>query len=149
MHTVHLGWREVTAFAVLLVRLTGHNGDTIYNAPAAHHRPDGGAGPIASVQLDLVKPRRGRRSYMTAALSDLPTWATPPRPSAEVSPRDEVHTPYGVSMLALELTASARRITGSDKLFVFWGSTGAHRRAGFSAKGRRPRRTSPLPGAAS
>ena len=138
----------MAAFAVLLVRLTGHNGDTIYNAPAAHHRPDGGAGPIASVQLDLVKPRRGRRGYMTAALSDLPTWATPPRSDIEVSPRDELHTPYGVYMLALELTASARRITGSDKLFVFWAPP-VPTSGGVSAKVRRRRRTSPLPGAAS
>lgn len=72
---VHLDWREVAAFAVLLVRLTGQNGSTIYNAPATHHRPDGYAGPVATVQVDLVKPRRGRRSHMTAALADLPVWA--------------------------------------------------------------------------
>lgn len=120
MLTVHLNSREVAAFTVLLVRLTGQNGDTILNAPAVHHRPDGSAGPIASVQVDLVKPRRGRRSYMTAAFSDLPTWATPPYSDAQMRPRDELHTPYGIYMLARELTESARRITGSDKLFHYW-----------------------------
>lgn len=120
MTTVNLTHDEAAAFAVLLVRLTGENGDTILKAPAAHHRPDGGAGPIATAQIDVKKPRRGRRSYMTAALSDLPTWASAPRDQAELSGHDELHTPFGVYMLLLELTSSARRITGSPNLFVYW-----------------------------
>ncbi|WP_157183908.1 hypothetical protein [Nocardia takedensis] len=121
---VHLDWREVAAFTVLLVRLTGQNGSTIYNAPAAHHRPDGYTGPIASAQVDLVKPRRGRRAHMTSAFTDLPVWAdTGARADGTVSAFDELHTPFGVYTLAHELTSSARRILGSDRLFVYWNPT--------------------------
>lgn len=37
---LHLSGMEVTAFAVLLVGLTGQNRDAILAAPATHHRPD-------------------------------------------------------------------------------------------------------------
>ncbi|MFD7240233.1 hypothetical protein ACFWAT_33590 [Streptomyces syringium] len=117
---LHLTQAEACAITVLLVRLTGENGSTVITAPAAHHRPDGGAGPLATVQVDLSKPRRGHRRYRTAAFSDLPTWASAPRDEVEVSTRDELHTPFGLYMLAWELTASARRITGSDRLLVYW-----------------------------
>lgn len=137
---MHLDRSEIAAFVILLVRLTGQNGSTIAAAPAAHHRTDGGAGPIATVQVDLDKPRRGRRRYMTAALSDLPTWAAAPsaptpatsvRGITEVSARDELHTPFGVYLLALELTASARRITGSTRLLVYWIPKGPKEGRGF------------------
>ncbi len=117
---LHLNLAETCALVILLVRLTGENGSTIIKAPAAFHRPDGGAGPLATVQVDLSKPRRGSRRYMTAALSDLPSWAAAPEEEGELSARDELHTPFGLYMLALELTASSRRIKGSDRLLVYW-----------------------------
>ncbi len=117
---LHLTRFEVAAFITLLVRLTGENGATIATAPAIHHRPDGGVGPIATAQLDLEKPRRGRRRYMTATLSDLPQWASAPNEQGDHTARDELHTSFGVYMLALELAASSRRITGSQRLFVYW-----------------------------
>ncbi|MEU6219077.1 hypothetical protein ABZ845_16370 [Streptomyces sp. NPDC047022] len=117
---LHLSLAETCALVILLVRLTGENGSTIIKAPAAFHRPDGGAGPLATVQVDLSKPRRGLRRYMTAALSDLPSWAAAPEEEGELSARDELHTPFGLYMLALELTASSRRIKGSDRLLVYW-----------------------------
>lgn len=120
MTQLHLSVQETCAITILLVRLTGENGSTIIKAPAAFHRTDGGAGPLATVQVDLSKPRRGRRRYMTAALSDLPSWAAAPQEEGVLSARDELHTPFGLYMLALELTASARRITGSDRLLVYW-----------------------------
>lgn len=124
MLTVHLSRFEVAAFTVLLVRLTGHNWGTIMAAPAAHHRPDGHTDSIASAQIDVVKPRRGRRSHMTVSLADLPDWAkTTAARNDTGSARTELHTPFGLYMLAHELTESARRITGSDRLFHFWGIT--------------------------
>ena len=125
---VHLGWRDVAALLVLLVRMTGQNGGTIATAPAVYHSTDGGAGPIASVQVDLVKPRRGQRSHMTASFAELPTWAALPHPDVEFTARDQLHTPYGVYMLVIELTASARAITGDDRLFLYW----ARRRGAIS-----------------
>jgi hypothetical protein len=119
LHTLHLRWQEVAAFIIVLVRLTGQNGSTIATAPAAHHRPDGGVSPIRTVQVDLQKPRRGRRRYLTAALSDLPSWASTPREEGELSGRDELHTSFGVYRLACELTASARTITGSPRLLIY------------------------------
>lgn len=136
VHALHLRWQEVAAFVILLVRLTGQNGATIARAPAAHHRPDGGAGPISTVQVDLQKPRRGRRRYMTAALSDLPTWAAAPREEGELSGRDELHTAFGVYMLALELTASARRILDSPRLLVYWVPKGGDGREFRDAVGK-------------
>ncbi|MGR3869461.1 hypothetical protein ACUXZZ_12800 [Streptomyces graminifolii] len=117
---LHLSLAETCALVILLVRLTGENGSTIIKAPAAFHRPDGGAGPLATVQVDLSKPRRGPRRYMTVSLSDLPPWAAAPEEEGELSARDELHTPFGLYMLALELTASSRRIKGSDRLLVYW-----------------------------
>lgn len=117
---LHLSRDETCALTILMVRATGENGSTIIKAPAAFHRTDGGAGPLATAQVDLSKPRRGRRRYMTAALSDLPSWAAAPEAEGELSARDELHTPFGLYMLALELTASSRRILGSDRLLVYW-----------------------------
>ncbi|MFJ1753313.1 hypothetical protein [Kitasatospora sp. NPDC088134] len=137
---LHLSRAEACAFTVLLVRLTGENGSTIIKAPAAHHRPDGGAGPVASAQVDLSKPRRGRRRYMTATLSDLPSWAAAPKDEGELSGRDELNTTFGLYMLAWELTAAARRITGSKRLLVYWvpkagsGTGGRGRGVGVSTR---------------
>ncbi|QMU78858.1 hypothetical protein GXW83_27325 [Streptacidiphilus sp. PB12-B1b] len=117
---LHLSLAEACALVILLVRLTGENGSTIIKAPAAFHRPDGGAGPLASVQLDLSKPRRGPRRYMTVTLSELPSWASAPAEEGELSSRDELHTPFGLYMVAMELAASSRRIKGSDRLLVYW-----------------------------
>lgn len=117
---LHLSRDETCALVILLVRATGENGSTIIKAPAAFHRTDGGAGPLATVQVNLSKPRRGRRRYMTAALSDLPPWAAAPDVEGDLSARDELHTPFGLYMLALELTASSRRILGSERVLVYW-----------------------------
>ncbi|MEU6451849.1 hypothetical protein [Streptomyces sp. NPDC046979] len=120
MKQLHLNVQETCAITILLVRLTGENGSTIIKAPAAFHRTDGGAGPVSTVQVDLSKPRRGRRRYMTAALSDLPSWAAAPQEEGVLSAKDELHTAFGLYMLALELTAPARRNMGSDRLLVYW-----------------------------
>lgn len=120
MKQLHLNVQETAAITILLVRLTGENGSTIIKAPAAFHRTDGGAGPVSTVQVDLSKPRRGRRRYMTAALSDLPSWAAAPQEEGVLSARDELHTAFGLYMLVLELTAPARRNMGTDRLLVYW-----------------------------
>ncbi|MYQ55648.1 MULTISPECIES: hypothetical protein [unclassified Streptomyces] len=120
MKQLHLNVQEACAITILLVRLTGENGSTIIKAPAAFHRTDGGVGPVSTVQVDLSKPRRGRRRYMTAALSDLPSWAAAPKEEGVLSARDELHTAFGLYTLALELTAPARRNMGSDRLLVYW-----------------------------
>jgi hypothetical protein len=122
MSLVHLPWQEAAAFLVLLIGLTGQNGGTIADAPAAHHRPDGDAGGTATAIVELHKPRRGkRRSHMDVALADLPDWLGVGDALADVgSAKDELHTPFGVYMLLRELTEPARRIVGTDRLLVCW-----------------------------
>jgi hypothetical protein len=124
MHALHPRGSELAAGALLLVRMTGHNGSSICQAPAAHHRPDGFAGGAATAVVELVKARRGTRRFMTVALSDLPVWAPAPSQRVMLSGRDQLHTPFGVYMVLLELTAAARRITGTDRLMVSWSVTG-------------------------
>lgn len=122
---VHLTWREAMPFVVLLVGLTGQNGGTIIDAPAALHRPDGGAGGTPTGIVELVKPRRGHRSHMPVVLADLPDWFSS-RENAEqtVTAHDELHTPLGVFLLLRELTEPVRRITGSDRLVAVRGRSG-------------------------
>jgi hypothetical protein len=134
MHAIHPRGFELAAGALLLVRMTGVNGSTICAAPAAHHRPDGYSGSTPSVVVDLVKARRGPRRYLTVAMSDLPAWAPVPSEQVRLSGRDELHTPFGVYMLLLELTGPGRAITGTDRLMVSWSLKGG---MGFRA-GLRP-----------
>jgi hypothetical protein len=117
---VHLGWEDTAALIMLLVRLTGENGSTIARAPAAHHRPDGGTGRIASLQVDIDKPRRTNLRYSTATWTDIPSWASAPEGGRELSARDELHTAFGVYMLALELTEYARASTERPELLQYW-----------------------------
>lgn len=128
---VHLSAFDVAAFAVLLVGLTGQNPGTITGAPAAHHRPDGYTGAVASAIVELDKPRRGRRRYMDVPLVDLPSWI-PARqqpgggPEAEdpAGDGDDLRTAFGVYMLLHELAAPARTRLGSGRLFAWWACTG-------------------------
>jgi hypothetical protein len=117
---VFLSWTEASALLLLLVRLTGENGSTIARMPAAHHRPDSKVGPVPTAQVDLDKPRRGSRRYMTTTFADLPAWTYPAGEATNVSARDELHTPFGAYMLAIELTEPARRITGRPELLQYW-----------------------------
>src|SRR5260370_27477167 len=66
---VYLTWADAAPFVVLLVALTGQNGGTIAEAPAAHHRPDALAGGRRTAVVDLVKPRRGPPSPQPGALA--------------------------------------------------------------------------------
>ncbi|MFI9365863.1 hypothetical protein ACIG5E_33150 [Kitasatospora sp. NPDC053057] len=125
---VLLTWRDAMPFLVLLVGLTGQNGGTIIDAPAAVHRPDGGVGGTANGIVELVKPRRGHRSHMPVVLADLPDWLSTGERDEETGPslstRDELHTPLGVFLLTRELTEPVRRITGSDRLMAVRGRKG-------------------------
>jgi hypothetical protein len=124
---VHLTWREAMPFVVLLVGLTGQNGGTIVDAPAAVHRPDGDAGGTPNGIVELVKPRRGHRSHMPVVLAGLPDWLSVEENTAEaVTGHDELHTPLGVFLLLRELTQPVRRITGSDRLVAVRGRLGLH-----------------------
>ncbi len=134
MGRIHLMWEEAAAFLVLLIGLTGHNGGTLGDVPAVHHRPDGQAGGTASAIVELRKPRRGKhRSHLPTALVDLsdPVASVVGEPPGEVPARDELHTPFGIYRLLLELTEPARRLVGTDRLLVCWAPKGFSRGPGF------------------
>jgi hypothetical protein len=120
---LHLTMREVGALAVLFACMTGQNAGTLQRLPAGHHRADGHAPAAIGVALvDLVKPRRGRhRAHLTVPLTDLPAWlGALDLPPVEVSPHAQLHTPFGLYLLALELTASSRAVLSTDRLLVYW-----------------------------
>jgi hypothetical protein len=137
MTALHLSAMEAVAFVVLLVGLTGQNKSTIQATPATHHRPDGHTGDIASAIVELDKPRRGSRRHMDVPLTNLPRWARTgdPRPGGakpdDTEPdgdaRADLHSPFGVYMLAHELAAPARQTLGSDRLLAWWAGTGGRR----------------------
>lgn len=130
--SLHLTQRDVAAFVVLLSCLTGQNPATPQGTPVAHHRADGGVDTaIGTALLDVVKPRRGRyRAHMTIPLTDLPVWLDSPTDPVQLSARDQLHTPFGVYTLALELIASSRAMLGTDRLLVHWSVTSGKGRGG-------------------
>lgn len=122
----HLDGFEASAGAVLLAVMTGENMSVILDTPAAHHRADGYTGDAATAILDTYKARRGARAYMNLVLSQVPDWISIPAEPQALSVRDELHTPFGLYALLLELTARSREITGSDRLLLGYHWTGGH-----------------------
>ena len=111
---------EAAAACILLISITGVNGDAITATTIAHERADNGLDESPIAIIDVVKPRRGPRDrYMSPALTDVPAWV--PVPSGEVTlrERDEVTTAFGIYMLLRELTATARQLLGSQRLFLW------------------------------
>ncbi|MFD5063821.1 MULTISPECIES: hypothetical protein [unclassified Streptomyces] len=121
---LHLTVDELAAGAVLLAVMTGENPMVIFKAPSAHHRADGHTGADGTAIIDLRKPRRGRRAYMTLALSQVPDWISIPDKPEEVTARDELHTPFGLYVLLHDLTAGSRALSGSRELLTGFFATG-------------------------
>lgn len=124
----HLSPFEISAGAVLLAALTGQNPYTIMKCAATHHRADGDAGGPKTAIVGVRKPRRGRRAEMDVALTGEPDWISAPDNPTSISRRDELHTAFGVYSLLRELTASSRRIQGSNRLMLAYCANGPHGR---------------------
>jgi hypothetical protein len=77
---------------------------------------------------------------MSLALSEIPDWISIPD-SAEVSARDELHTPFGVYALLHELTGGTRALIGDTQLLAGYHHTGG---AGASLRLMMPRNASQL-----
>ncbi|MFF2185090.1 hypothetical protein [Streptomyces sp. NPDC058155] len=122
---LHLTMDEIAAGAVLLAAMTGENPEVIHKTPAAHHRADGYSGGPGTAIVDLRKLRRGRYAYMNLALTDVPDWISIPEEPEEVRARDELHTPFGLYVLLLELTARSRAMTGGKRLLIGYATNGA------------------------
>ncbi|MFB6580546.1 hypothetical protein ACFCYC_24610 [Streptomyces sp. NPDC056402] len=128
MADLHLTYSDVGAAGVLLLCLTGQNYSTISTASATHHRADGHTGATATAVVDLVKPRRGRdRAHMPTAFSG----TAPGGPGASPHRQHDLHTPFGVYALLVDLAGPARAHIGTDQLLVFHCSNGVDRGRGF------------------
>jgi hypothetical protein len=123
----HLSALEAIAGVVLLTVMTGQNSTVVLDLSAPHHRADGHTGRSATAIVPTRKPRRGQRAHMDLSLSEVPDWISVPRNPDQLSARDELHTPFGVYALLLELTSRSREITGSDRLFLSYHNGGKRR----------------------
>jgi hypothetical protein len=97
-----LSLHELTAFALLLVALTGHNFGTVSSLPAAHFRPDGTLSEQGLALVEAVKPRRGpEHEHMVIPLEDVLS-------GGDGEPR-LLRSPLRVYRLLLDLGETARR----------------------------------------
>lgn len=106
-----LSLNELTAFALLMVALTGQNFGTVVALPAVHFRPDGGLSEDGPALVEAVKARRGpEREHMVVPLEDVLTGT------------DGEHrlfrSPLRVYQLLLELSEISRRHGGTAGAFA-------------------------------
>lgn len=94
---------DLAPLMVLGIGLSGRNGETIKELPAAHQILDDKA-----VQLRVTKRRRGAGSWYTDVVWEIGT------------PSRQLHTPGGFYLLLLELTARSRAFSGSATAWSVW-----------------------------
>lgn len=94
---------DLPPLLILMVALSGRNGETVKELPAAHRLLDGKA-----VEVTVIKRRRGPGHWSGQAV-----WETGP-------PSRRLHTPGGCYLLIWELAARGREITGSPSLWSVW-----------------------------
>ncbi|MEW1980546.1 hypothetical protein AB0333_06405 [Citricoccus sp. NPDC079358] len=115
-------YSEVTALAVLLICVSGHNLSTVCGMTASHLRADDQVEEEPLVLTRASKPRRGRYgAEMDLALAPDRVPANGP---------DDYASAAGVYRLAVELCARARAVAGTDALLVFHATGPADRAPG-------------------
>ncbi|KPI21714.1 hypothetical protein OV450_7611 [Actinobacteria bacterium OV450] len=98
-----LTWKDLAPLMVLLALTTERNSETIKELPARHRILEDRA-----VELVVTKRRRGTKRWFETV-----TW--------EIGPKDRwLHTPGGLYLLLLELTARSRGFCGSSAAMCFW-----------------------------
>ncbi|MFJ5924669.1 hypothetical protein ACIQF6_18920 [Kitasatospora sp. NPDC092948] len=98
-----LTWKDLAPLVVLLMVVTERNGESIKELPVKHRVLEGRV-----VELSVVKRRRGTKRWFETV-----TW--------EIGPKDrELHTPGGLYLLLLELTARGRSFCGASTAFAIW-----------------------------
>jgi hypothetical protein len=95
---------DLTPLMILMVGLSGRNGETIKELPAAHRLLEGRA-----VAVNLVKRRRGK-----SLSRETVHWETGGTASRQL------HTPGGLYLLLHELTGRSRRWSGTTQLWSVW-----------------------------
>ncbi len=105
---------DSTPLLVLAVGLSGRNGETIKELPVQHQLLDDRA-----VQLRVTKRRRGNGNWYADVV-----WEIGP-------PHRSLHTPGGLYLLILQLTARSRAFSGSNTIWSLWaGGSVKHRLEG-------------------
>ncbi|MCT6779855.1 hypothetical protein LXH09_24740 [Streptomyces sp. CS7] len=100
---LYLTWQDLPALLALLALVTERNGETLKELPVRHRRLEDRA-----VELVVVKRRKGTKRWFETV-----TW--------EIGPKGrELHTPGGLYLLLLELTARSRAASGSSSAFCIW-----------------------------
>ncbi|GAA1956713.1 hypothetical protein GCM10009754_28350 [Amycolatopsis minnesotensis] len=94
---------DLAPLLVLGVAVSGRNGETIKELPAEHRRLDDQA-----VQVQAVKRRRGAGHWFADVVWEIG------------SPSRQLHTPGGLYLLLLELTARSRAFSGSATAWSVW-----------------------------
>lgn len=110
----------MAATAVLFQCLTGQNLSTICNLTTGYSRADGAAQGETKVLITRgSKPRRGpRKAEMDISLTSIPAWIEPRQFEEE---KDDYSSPFGLYMIAEELSRRARRFASTDALLVgYW-----------------------------
>jgi hypothetical protein len=109
---------DLAPLIVLGVGLSGRNGETVKELPAAHRVLDGRA-----VAVTLTKRRRGKASGQETV-----HWDTGGSRSREL------HTPGGFYLLVHRLTARGRRFSGTGRLCCVWSPAHSRNRAAAAVK---------------
>lgn len=121
-----LSSREVTAFHVLLVMLTGLNSSTLEAATVDVFDPGGADGAGETLLVETDKPRRGRRRYGTSSMPGTPRWMFG---DEQAGVKADLRRPGDVLRLLIDLTSLSRRFTGSRMAHQYF-STAARSGAG-------------------
>jgi hypothetical protein len=95
---------DLAPLLILMVALSGRNGETIKELPVDHRLLEGRA-----VAVGLVKRRRGK-----ALSRETVHWET------GVSDSRQLHTPGGLYLLLHELTRRSRRWSGATRIWSIW-----------------------------
>lgn len=95
--------QDLPPLLILMVTLTGRNGETVKELPAAHTLLDSKA-----VEVTVIKRRRGPGHWIGQV-----AWETG-------SPSRRLHTPGGCYLLIWDLAARGREVTGSASLWSVW-----------------------------
>ena len=104
---------EISAAAVLMQSLTGHNVGTLINLTTEHHRADSQSENQPMILLRSRKPRRGRyRAELDLVFDSSNVWQD------ELDDRDDFNSPAGVYQIIEELTRRTRKLSNSFLLFV-------------------------------
>ncbi|MFD4406686.1 hypothetical protein ACFWPH_28385 [Nocardia sp. NPDC058499] len=108
MTALHLTERETMSIAALLAATTGQEPQTITGLTADYRHEHRHIAPNQSFTLTDYR---------------IPDWIKPPTDTKQLSAHQQLHTPFGIFALLVELTTRTREIRSSDRLLVGYRAT--------------------------